>query len=136
MDPTITAQLPHALKRIRLELARSREFPNGSATHGYEFVAPLDADAHIDRALWSKCRKHCRVHQFWGDDEDVGELVHKPGRSEHARWVFDYAGKSAHDGEAGYHFRSHSFRLGEHVSIGDEVGDMHTFWVVSVDTAT
>ena len=34
--------LPHVLKRIRLELARSKEFPVGSANHGYEFVAPLD----------------------------------------------------------------------------------------------
>jgi hypothetical protein len=34
--------LPHILKRIRLELARSKEFPMGSANHGYEFVAPLD----------------------------------------------------------------------------------------------
>ena len=33
--------LPQVLKRIRLELARSNEFPMGSANHGYEFVAPL-----------------------------------------------------------------------------------------------
>jgi hypothetical protein len=32
--------LPHVLKRIRLELARSKEFPMGSTRHGYEFVAP------------------------------------------------------------------------------------------------
>jgi hypothetical protein len=31
---------PDNLKRIRLELARSKELPEGSATHGYEFVAP------------------------------------------------------------------------------------------------
>ena len=40
--------LPHALKRIRLHLARSKEFPAGSADHGYEFVAPLDSNGHID----------------------------------------------------------------------------------------
>ncbi len=39
-------QLPHVLKRIRLNLARSKEFPSGSDEHGYEFVAPLDADGH------------------------------------------------------------------------------------------
>ena len=44
--------LPHALKRIRLELARSKEFPMGSANHGYEFVAPLDSKGHIDPHLW------------------------------------------------------------------------------------
>ena len=40
--------LPHVLKRIWLHLARSRAFPSGSAEHGYEFVAPLDAAGHID----------------------------------------------------------------------------------------
>jgi len=44
-------QLPHVLKRIRLNLARSKEFPNGSARHGYEFVAPLDDTGHIDAKL-------------------------------------------------------------------------------------
>jgi hypothetical protein len=39
------SMLPHEFKRIRLELARSKEFPEGSATHGYEFVAPLDFPA-------------------------------------------------------------------------------------------
>ena len=40
--------LPHNFKRIRLNLARSKEFPQGSSRHGYEFVAPLDAQGHID----------------------------------------------------------------------------------------
>ena len=44
--------LPHEFKRIRLDLARSKEFPAGSAQHGYEFVVPLDAKGHIDTALW------------------------------------------------------------------------------------
>jgi hypothetical protein len=33
-------QLPHVLKRIRLNLARSTEFPSDSDRDGYEFVAP------------------------------------------------------------------------------------------------
>src|SRR5690242_12870665 len=53
------ARLPHELKRIRLNLARSKEFPTGSARHGYEFVAPLDAGGHIDPALWRQHREHC-----------------------------------------------------------------------------
>ncbi len=84
-------QLPHNFKRIRLLLARSKEFPQGSAEHGYEFVAPLDAKGHIDLAQWKTEREHCRVRRFWrGEDDQIGMLVHKPGSSEHARWVFDY----------------------------------------------
>jgi hypothetical protein len=83
--------LPHVLKRIRLELARSKEFPMGSANHGYEFVAPLDSTGHIDPHLWHKYREHCGVRRFWsGADEEIGRLTHKPGGVEHARWVFDY----------------------------------------------
>jgi hypothetical protein len=83
--------LPHVLKRIRLELARSKDFPAGSARHGYEFVAPLDSKGHIDLHLWQKYREYCGVHRFWnGAVEEIGQLTHKPGGAEHARWVFDY----------------------------------------------
>ena len=47
------------LKRIRLLLARSKEFPRGSGKHGYEFVTPLDAQGHIDARLWQQLRDHC-----------------------------------------------------------------------------
>ena len=129
-------QLPHVLKRIRLNLARSKEFPSGSARHGYEFVAPLDATGHIDPELWRKHREHCRVRRFWGDDdEEVGRLAHRPGGKEHARWVFDYGAGGEEDDEAGYRFGAHAFVPGEYVSIRDEDGDMHTFQVVSVEAA-
>jgi len=130
-------QLPHELKRIRLNLARSKEFPNGSEQHGYEFVAPLDAAGQIDVDLWRKYRKHCGVRRFWGqEDDEVGRLVHKPGGPEHGRWVFDYDETAEDDDEAGYRFGAHAFRPGEYVSIRDEDGEMHTFQVVSVEPAT
>jgi len=125
-------QLPHAFKRIRLELARAKDFPDGSANHGYELVAPLDAGGHIDPAVWQKHRDNCRVRRFWGDEEETGRLLHRPGGGEHARWMFDYKDRAAYDDEAGYRFGSHAFRYGEYVSIADEAGEMHTFRVVSV----
>jgi len=130
-------KLPHDFKRIRLNLARSKEFPNGSARHGYEFVAPLDAKGHIDVKLWHQHRDHCRVRRFWdGEDDEIGLLVHKPGGAEHARWVFDYDQSTTDDDEAGYRFGSHAFAPGEYVSIREEDGDLHTFKVVSVEAAT
>jgi hypothetical protein len=129
-------QLPHVLKRIRLNLARSKEFPMGSPCQGYEFVAPLDADGHIDPALWAEHREHCRVRHFRDGNEEIGFLVHKPGGPEHARWMFDYGGVSDSDEEVGYRFGAHAFRPGEYVSISDEEGKMHTFTVVSVEFAT
>ena len=129
--------LPHNFKRIRLNLARSKEFPQGSGRHGYEFVAPLKTDGHIDEAQWKKDRAHCRVRRFWdGESDQVGFLVHKPGGPEHARWVFDYDQSAEDDDESGYRFGAHVFRPGEYVSIRDEDGAMHTFQVASVEAAT
>jgi len=129
--------LPHNFKRIRLNLARSKEFPEGSSRHGYEFVAPLTADSHIDVEQWKKDHAHCRVRRFWqGRDDEVGVLVHKPGGPEHARWMFDYNPKRADDDESGYRFGTHAFRPGEYVSIRNVDGEVHTYRVVSVEPAT
>ena len=130
------AKLPHDLKKIRLELARSKDFPDGSATRGYEFVAPLDPIGHIDPSLWQKYREHCRVVRFWGDKEETGRLLHKPGGAEHARWIFDYDSSAEADDEPGYRFGAHSFRQGEYVSVRDVNDEMHTFRVVSVNSAS
>jgi hypothetical protein len=91
------------LNRILLTLARSREFPDGSSRHGYDFIAPLDPEGHIDPILWKKYRDYCRVRRFWaGEDDEVGRLVHKPGGAEHARWVFEYDPGRDDDDEVGY----------------------------------
>jgi len=129
--------LPHSFKRIRLNLARSKEFPEGSSRHGYEFVAPLDAKGHIDPELWRTHRDNCRVRRFWaGQDDETGFLVHKPGGPEHARWMFDYNPGRADDDESGYRFGAHLFRPGEYVSIRNEDGEMHTYRVATVEAAS
>lgn len=130
-------QLPHQLKRIRLQLARSKEFPTGSWQHGYEFVAPLDANGQIDPDLWHKHREHCRARRFWqGEDDRIGRLVCKPGGKDHGRWIFDYDPKRVDDDEVGYRLSAHAFRPGEYVTMREADGEEHTFKVVSVEPAT
>src|ERR1700676_5432845 len=108
-DRTMPAELVD-LNRILLTLARSREFPDGSSRHGYDFIAPLDPEGHIDPILWKKYRDYCRVRRFWaGEDDEVGRLVHKPGGAEHARWVFEYDPGRDDDDEAGYKLSEHAF---------------------------
>lgn len=117
------------LKKIRLNLARTKEHPAGSARHGYEFLAPLATDGRIDAEAWRKVREKCRVRRFWGgEEEDVGHLVHRPGGS----WAFRYDIAGDEDDEAGYRFGAHPFVVGEYVSIKDEDGDLNTFTVVTV----
>lgn len=118
-----------ALKKIRLNLARTREFPNGSNRHGYEFAAPLDAEGHIDAEAWKRLRDNCRVRRFWGDEEDdLGHVVRRQGGS----WAFRYDIDGDEDDEAGYRLGDHAFLPGEYVSIRDDDGEMHTFTVVTV----
>lgn len=125
-------------KRIRLELARTKDHPAGSPLHGYEFVAPLRDDGHIDVDAWRAAKDRCRVRRFWqGEPDEVGHLVHLPGGAQGARWAFHYdivdADADPDDDEAGYRFGAHAFAPGEYVSVRDEDGHLHTFQVVSVE---
>jgi hypothetical protein len=123
----------HTLKRIRLNLAKSKEFPSGSSCHGYELIAPLDQFGHIDPQLWDQYQHHCRVRRFWeGEDDQIGPLVFKPEGAKHARWLFDCHTQTWMDDQSGYRFGAHKFAPGEYVSIHDESGHLHTFQVTSV----
>lgn len=127
MDERVTGM---ALKKIRLELARDAGFPNGSAEHGYEFTAPLDAQGHIDAEGWRRGRKHCRVRRFWaGEDDELGHLARTRGGT----WTFRYdiSGDPDED-EAGFKFDAHRFAEGEYVSLREQDGEMRTFRVISV----
>lgn len=126
--------LPIALKRIKLTLARSKEFPEGSRHYGYEFVAPLDASDRIDVGAWKQKRADCTVRHFaLGHDDTTGMLVHKAGGRQHVEWVFDYDFDQTDDDETGFLFGSHHFRPGEYVSIRSGDGKLATFAVASVE---
>jgi hypothetical protein len=47
-------QLPHVLKRIRLNLAHSKRFPVGSDQHGYEFVGDLGRAGDVCRTPFAR----------------------------------------------------------------------------------
>ena len=118
------------LRRIRLELARDHDYPTGSSDRGYEFMAPLDADGHIDVEEWKRHRGECKVRRLWpGDDDFHGHLVHTQGR----RWVFHYDLDSEPEpDEPGYRFDSHRFAEGEYVSITEHDGALRTCRIGSV----
>ena len=117
------------LKRVRLELARDKDYPNGSSHHGYEFAAPLDNEGNLDAAEWRTSRERCRVKRFWeGEPNEIGLLVHRPGGG----WAFDYDKSRSDDDEPGFKFSSHKFVPGEYVSVKEHDGVMRTFRVMRV----
>lgn len=123
------------LQRITLTLARSREYPNGSAAHGYEMVAPLDGSGHLDAREWAKAKEACTVRRFWADEEiDLGHLVHRGG-PKGGSWAFTYDIAGDEDDEAGFRFGAHSFNMGDYVSIRGEDGVMHTYTVSLIEPA-
>jgi hypothetical protein len=117
------------LKRIRLELARDHDFPEGSRERGYEFAAPLDDKGHLLPDEWRMSREKCRVKRFWaGQKDEIGHLVHRPGGS----WAFDYDPKRRDDDEAGFKLDRHNFIPGEYVSVTEHDGVMRTFRIIWV----
>lgn len=117
------------LKHIRMELARDKDFPQGSREHGYILVAPLDNMDRIDASEWKANRADCRVTRFWGSDEhEIGHLVRKPGGA----WAFHYdIHGNEDDDETGCRFGDERFRPGEYVSIREQDGEMRTFRVIT-----
>jgi hypothetical protein len=124
------------LKKVVLHLARTKEFPEGSIRHGYELIAPLDKDGHVDANSWQDHRNACVVRRFWGNEPRMrGMLVHRAGGVQGATWVFDYDRARDNDDEAGYRLGEHVFVPGEYVSIHDAEGHTHTFKVATVEPA-
>jgi hypothetical protein len=122
------SKLPSSFHRIRLELAREKGHPQGSAAIGYTLIAPLDGDGRIDANLWYQYREFCRVVRFRPEEEDdVGHLVRKQGGG----FAFRYDIRGDQEEETGYHFSTDRFMLGDYVSVREEDG-LHTFQVASV----
>ena len=117
------------LRRIRLELARTADHPEGSAHHGYDFVAPLTDDGRLDQDGWRANQQACMVRRFWaGEDDERGRLVHHRGH----HWAFHYAGMAEDDEEPIFRFDRHRFVAGEYVSITEHDGVQRTFRVAEV----
>lgn len=118
------------LKRVRLELARTTEYPEGSSDHGYEFIAPVNNNGHIDSGDWKKVRELCRVTRFAGEETETGMLRHV-GRG----WRFDYNDASRDDDEPLFKLDRHALMPGAYVSITEHDGVQRPFKIVSVTPA-
>ena len=116
------------LKRIRLELARTPESPTGNANYGYEFIAPLTQDYHIDADAWKAVKDHCGVLRFWGPDRPERGMLRHVGNG----WRFDYDPRDDSDDERFFKLDRHSLAVGDYVSVTEHDGVQRPFRVVSV----
>lgn len=117
-----------AMKLIRLELARTKEFPEGDAHHGYELRAPLTDDGRLDLGAFRSAAQLCTVRHFRPDaDDEHGELV----RTKRGDWAFSYEVGDADD-EAIFRLATHVFKEGEYVTITEHDGEAKVFRVAAV----
>lgn len=115
-------------KQIKLVLGRTDEYPSGSSEHGYDIIAPLTIDGHLDEEAWRAERKRARVHRFWaGEDDEVGTLI----RTRHRTWAISYkAGED--DDEPFFKLETHIFNQGEYLTITETNGEALPFLVANV----
>ena len=111
---------------VRLELARTPEFPAGSASRAYMLRVPLDATGLIDEAAIAKRPAMATVRRFWPNEPDqTGYLVrNKQG------WAFSYE-LGDEDDEKLFHLEAHPMRLDDYVTITEPDGTAFPFRVVS-----
>ena len=117
--------------RIRLELARCRDFPEGSALRGYEFVIPLRQGGELDVAACEDQAEGCQVLRFWhGEGEEAGHLVH---RGDH-RWAirFDDSDDDEDEEEPIFQLDRHSIVEGQYLTIRERDAVDRTFRIVSI----
>jgi hypothetical protein len=117
-----------AMKLIRLELARTKEFPAGDPNHGYEVRAPLTDDGRLDLGAFKSEAQLCTVRHFRpGADDEHGELIRTKG----GEWAFSYEVGDADD-EAIFRLATHVFKEGEYVTITEHGGEAQVFRVSTV----
>ncbi len=114
--------------KVRLELARTPQYPQGSSSHGYELIVPLDADGHLDEHIWRSDKKQAVVRRFWPDQEgQQGNLIH----TRHRTWAFSYE-PGEDDDTPIFHLENHLFRHGEYISVKEQDGETMPYRVISV----
>lgn len=114
-------------KSIRLELARTREFPEGSANRVFLLRLPLDDSGLIDERALRLSPAMATAHRFWPNEPDrSGYVVRTPGG-----WAVSYEPGEADD-EAVFHLETHPIRIGEYLTLTEPDGRQLPFRVASL----
>jgi hypothetical protein len=114
-------------KSIRLELARTREFPEGSASRAYLLRLPLDPEGFIDEQSLLHSPALATVHRHWPNEPDRSGYVIRTQQG----WAMSYE-KGEGDDETVFHLETHPIRIGEYVTLTEPDGQLLPFRVTSL----
>lgn len=113
--------------RIRLSLARTPEYPEGSEAHLYELFLPLGPDGLIDRKAFDAAPGKATVqHIRPGEAVRRGAILHKPGG-----WAFSYEPGDADDEDV-FHLENHPLSPGNYVTLTEPDGDRLPYRITAV----
>jgi hypothetical protein len=116
-------------KTIRLELARSAGFPNGSASRAYLLHLPLDSGGLVNEDAFRRSPALATVRRHWPNEKDrTGYVIRKKNG-----WAFSYA-IGEEDDEDLFHLERHPLLPGEYVTITEPDGDRLPYRVVASDS--
>jgi hypothetical protein len=115
-------------KSIRLELARTSEFPEGSASRVYLLRLPLQEDGLIDGDALRTAPARATVRRFWPNEPDMAGYVIRTPRG----WAFSYE-PGEDDDEAVFHLETHPIGLGNYLTLTEPDGRKLPFRVASLE---
>lgn len=114
-------------KIVRLELARTEEFPEGSPSRAYLLRLPLKEDGIIDEASLSAAPARATVRRYWPNQPDMsGHVILTP-----RGWAFSYE-PGENDDEAVFHLETHAIRPGEYLTLTEPDGSKLPYRVANL----
>lgn len=112
---------------VKLELARTDEFPSGSASRSYLIRIPLDDQGLIDEEARAADPSRATIRRFWPNERDQSGYILKAKNG----WVFSYA-VGEEDDEDLFHLENHPIRRGEYITVAEPDGDRLPYRIASV----
>jgi len=115
-------------KSIRLELARTEEYPEGSASRVYLLRLPLKEDGLIDEEVLRNAPARATVRRFWPNQADLSGYVVRTPKG----WAFSFEPGQGGE-EAVRHLESHPIGYGDYLTITEPDGSKLAFRVASFE---
>jgi hypothetical protein len=118
-------------RSIRLELARTADFPDGSASRTYLLRLPLNEEGLIDEHALKQAPALATVHRYWPNEPDMFGFVIRTAKG----WAISYE-PGEEDDETVFHLETHPLQEGNYITLTEPDGRRLPFRVASVRPMT
>lgn len=111
-------------RNVRLELAKTKEFPAGSVSRGYIIRLPFDDEDLLDREAFERSPHRATVRRYWSTEPDEAGLL----IAIEDGWAMRSNGRP----QRMLQLHSRPIRLGQQVSVVDADGTSLPFRVAGI----